>query len=296
VLDVDLATATISELKRLNGLKFVVLLGGEPGLLPTLTHRLGTVIREFGLGLRVETNASWASDPDAAEAFLAPLCELDASVMLSVDAFHEPFVPVQRVACALRALDRLGGRYNLEVPYMDFPAARHALDVRTNELLCELDRLMGRSPCARIFRGPVYFKGRAAHVLAPSVAAGRGVPGEVCDVVPWWSKGSQRTLELLALDPGGWLSKECGIAIGNVRERPVGDILRGFDAEAHPVLSTLIRSGPLGLAQKAAELGYVTRPDYADKCHLCQEARESLRSHYPDLLVPDIHYVEAEAG
>jgi hypothetical protein len=137
----------------------------------------------------------------------------------------------------------------------------------------------------------VFFKGRAAHKLAGLVAEGRGVPSAVCDVVPWWSNGSQRTLELLGLDPEGYLSKECGIAIGNVRQQSVEQIVRSFDAEKHPVLSTLIQSGPFGLAQEALEFGYTLRADYADKCHLCQDARERLVPKYPQYLVPAHHYV-----
>ena len=168
----------------------------------------------------------------------------------------------------------------------------YPLDVRTNELLQDLESRFGRPVGAKTYKGRVFFKGRAAHNLAHLVAAGRGIPTEVCDVVPWWYNGSQRTVELLGLDPQGYLSKECGIAIGNVQQQTVREIVESFDAEQHPVLSTLIRHGPLGLAQEARELGYQIKPDYADKCHLCQEAREHLQEKYPHYLVPKHHYVD----
>ena len=295
VIDFDLAMTTITDLKQHNDLKYVVLLGGEPGLFPKETHALAAAIHQCGLGVRVETNASWATDESAATAFLAPLCAIKADIMLSVDAFHEPFVPLTRVETAIRVLDRLGGKYVVEVPYLDFPAAQHPADIRTNVLLSELEKRLGRKPCATLFTGPVYFKGRAAHALAPAVATGKGVPTDVCDVVPWWSNGSQRTLELLGLDPDGYLTKECGIAIGNVKQQSVKKLIDSFDAETHPILAMLIHQGPLGLAREAAEFGYALKTDYADKCHLCQEAREALRSKYPEYLVPDIHYAEIES-
>ena len=91
------------------------------------------------------------------------------------------------------------------------------------------------------------------------------------------------------------MSKECGIAIGNVRQQTVAQIVQAFDAEQHPVLSTLIHSGPLGLAQEARTFGYTIKADYADKCHLCQEAREHLReSKYAETLVPEHHYLEGD--
>jgi hypothetical protein len=284
--------STILELQRYNNLAYVVLLGGEPGLFPDLTHELAAAIQQAGLGVRVETNASWATDVTSAASFLQPLCAAGALIMLSVDAFHEPFIDLACVERAIRTLDQRQGKYVVEVPYMDFPSARHPLDQRTDELLSELERRLGRRPCAPLCKGPVYFKGRAAHTLAPLVAAGRGVPNDVCDKVPWWSNGSQGTLELLGLDPDGHLSKECGISIGNVKEYSVEELVKSFDAENHPILSVLIHEGPLGLAREAERSGYVLKPSYADKCHLCQEARETLRFRYPKYLAPEIHYAE----
>ena len=51
-----------------------------------------------------------------------------------------------------------------------------------------------------------------------------------------------------------------------------------------------VRIRAFGLAREAQAYGYVLKTDYADKCHLCQEAREYLRGKYPDYLVPEQHY------
>jgi len=287
-----MAISTIRDLHKYNHLDFVVLLGGEPGLLPELTHRLAEAIQKLGIGFRIETNASWAVDDSSAQAFLSPLVKLGGSFLISIDAFHESFIGLDPVERAIRTLDRMGGDYHLEIPYLDFPDARHPLDVRTNELLRELERRIGRSPCAKMYKGPVLFSGRAAHKLAPLVSQDRGVPHEVCDTVPWWDHGSQNTLEFLVLDPEGYVSKECGIAIGQVRTQSVREILESFCPERHPILSVLIHKGPIGLVEEAAKEGFILRSNYADKCHLCQEVREALRNRYPSYLVPEHHYVE----
>jgi len=291
-IDGDLAMLVIRELRRLNGLDQMVLLGGEPGLYPELVHRLCRETAAMGIWTRVETNTSWAVSEDAARAFLEPLVPIRTQIMLSVDAFHEPYIPIERVACAIKVIEVLGNPYVIEVPYLDPAKKTHPLDVRTDELLAELTRLLGHEPTGRMAKGRVYFKGRGAHKLAPLVAAGRGVPSGVCDRVPWWNGGGQSTAQLFGLDPDGYLSKECAIAIGNVKEKSVEEILAAFDAESHPILSTLIHKGPLGLAEEARELGYVIKKDYADKCHLCQEAREVLRARYPEYLTPARQYVD----
>jgi hypothetical protein len=278
----------VDALRRLNDLELVVLMGGEPGLFPELTHRLTAAIAAMGVAVRVETNAFWATDDEAARRFLEPLYEQEASVMFSLDAWHEPFVPSERVARAVRVSEALGGQYNLEMSYLDFPSCEHERDKRSNALLADLERQVGERP--RVYQGTVLFNGRAAERLAQFVAPGRGIPTEICGQVPWWHDGHLKTLDLLILDPNGYLSKGCGIAIADIRQTSVDTVLASYDPTQHPIFSTLLESGPLGLAREAETLGYELKTDYADKCHLCQEAREALLSKYPAFLVPEQHY------
>ena len=295
-LDRDLALECIRSLQEHNDLDLVVLMGGEPGLVPDLTYSLAAETHALGIPVRVETNAYWSTSRQAAKAFLEPLADAEASVMFSLDAFHEPYIPMDRLEHAIQTAAQLEMKHNLEMPYLDVQNHSHAQDKRTDELLAELENRLERSPCCPIYKGPILFNGRAADQLAPLVSAGRGVPAEVCDRVPWWSDGWQETADLLILDPEGYLSKGCCIAIGNVREHPAHEILSTFDARTHPILATLLTDGPLGLAQEATKMGYVLRTDYADKCHLCQEARDVLWKAYPAHLAPAQHYMKDPPG
>jgi hypothetical protein len=268
-------------------------MGGEPGLVPRLTHRLAAAIAAMGLAVRVETNASWATDDEAAHRFLAPLYAHGATVMYSLDAWHERFVPPERVLRAARTSEKLGGQYCLESAFLDHTACSHERDKRTNALLADFVRQVETQP--KVYRGTILYNGRASERLARLVAAGRGVPTEACDRVPWWYGGQLETTELLILDPDGYLSKGCGIAIANIRQTPISAVLAAYDATQHPIFSTLLTSGPLGLAREAQALGYVLRADYADRCHLCQEARQVLLQKYPNYLVPEQHYRQGDS-
>jgi hypothetical protein len=286
VLDVQTAVNAARALRDSNDLEMVVILGGEPGLYPEETYALTSALCDLGLRVRIETNACWATDDEHAVGFLEPLFAAGASVMFSLDAFHEPHVPPERVGRAVRLSSKMGGEYNLESAYLLGPGSTHAIDLRTDALLAQW---AGQS---RVYRGPIFFVGRAASRLAPLVARGRGVPEAPCVAVPWWSNSEQATLELLILDPWGYLSKGCGVAIGNVHQTPVEQILGGYRPEAHPIIGRLIAQGPLALAREAVDRGlYAMRADYADRCHLCQEARAALRTVYPEWLVPDQHYL-----
>jgi hypothetical protein len=290
VIDPDLAMACVRALRARNGLNMVVLMGGEPGLYPELTYGLAAACTDLGLAVRVETNAFWASGEEEVRQFLAPLYALGASVMFSLDAFHEPHVPPERVERALRVSAELGGQHYLEMAYLDVKRRAHPFDRHSDALLTEVERGLGRSPSCRIYQGNVFYNGRAARSLASWVSEGRGVPTDTCERVPWWMDGELDTLDLLILDADGYLSKGCGIAIGRVGPRPVEAILDDFDARAHPIFRTLLETGPLGLAHEAEAMGYTLKADYADKCHLCQEARQVLRPAYPEFLTPARHY------
>lgn len=289
VINSDLAMEVVNALRTQNDLHLVVLLGGEPGLSPNLTHWLAKAIRALNIDVRIESNAFWATNDTAARQFLAPLYADGVSLMFSLDAFHEPFIPLERVERAIRISEQLGGVYNLEIAYLNLTDRSHLEDKHTDMLIAEITERLGFEPHS--YRGNVFFNGRSTERLVDLVSRGRGVPDEPCHVVPWWFNGNLDTLELLILDPDGYLSKGCGIAIGNVKQTSVTDILQSYDAHSHPIISTLLNLGPLGLAQEARELGYVLKQDYADRCHLCQEARQVLRAKYPEHLQPDQHYL-----
>jgi len=292
VIDYDLAMKCIKVLKERNELELVVLMGGEPGLFPDLTHKLAHDINTLNLAVRVETNAFWAKTKESARQFLQPLYAENATVMFSLDCWHEKFIPSDWIENAIRVSDELAGDCNLEIAYLEGPGADNEKDRRTDELLKDMEKRLGRSPCTQVCQGSIFFNGRAAYNIAPLVSAGRGVPNEICNKAPWWLDGDFDTFDLLILDPGGYLSKGCGIAIGNIKDDSVEAVLQSFDVKKHPIFSTLIDSGPAGLAKEAMESGYVMKQDYADKCHLCQDVRDFLhkKGKYPQYLAPKEHY------
>jgi len=277
-------------LKERFGLEMAVVLGGEPSLFADRTHRLMRELDELGLITRIETNASWATTQDEAVEFLLPLKESNTRVMLSLDGFHDPYVSVEKVANAINACVRLGMRFNLELPYLDVTGKEHPVDHRTSELFeaikSKIDIEIPR------YEGNVLFIGRAARRFGDEFAKGRGVPKAICEKVPWWSNGWLEDTQLLILEPGGYITKGCGIAIGNVHKQDLAQMVENYHARENPIFAVLLEQGPYGLARMAQEYGYKLKADYADKCHLCQEARQVLRPYYPGILEPQQHYIQ----
>lgn len=286
--DFELPYLVAERLKAALGLDMAVVLGGEPGLFHSETVKLLQRLKSLGIATRLETNGFWAGSYEDAVRFLEPLVELETYVMLSLDGFHDPYVPLDHVINAAKACKALGVNYNLELPYLDIHNKDNDVDRRTEELFTLFCNAVGDE--IPKYMGPVLFVGRAAETFGEQFALGRGIPQETCTAVPWWPDGELDTTDLVILEPGGYITKGCGIAIGNAYERDVAEILKGYNAWEHPVFSVLMKEGPAGLAKMAEQYGFHMKKDYADKCHLCYEARKSLKPYFDSLLKPDQHY------
>jgi hypothetical protein len=293
VIDVDLAAKCMHDLVETNNLGMVVLLGGEPSIYRREMLAVLSEASSLGLSTRLETNACWAIDYENAVDFLKPIVGLRTQVAVSLDHFHSVYIPLTNIVTAIRACEDLGVDCWVDITYLDNEKRDQPEDLHTKELVKEAEQMLGH-PILKRYEGPVFFTGRSTDKLAKRMAVGRGIPADPCTKVPWWNNGYLDTADLLNLDPEGYLSKGCGIAFGNVRERSAREIIRNFNPFEHPILSVLLKRGPLGLAEEAAEFGFRLGSDYADRCHLCQEAREYLRSRYPELLVPSNHYRETD--
>jgi len=118
--------------------------------------------------------------------------------------------------------------------------------------------------------------------LLASRVAGR--PWEELDTCPW---EELRYPDRIHVDPFGNLHVCQGISIGNLFERPLGEIIAAYRPDEHPVVGPLLAGGPAELARRHQVPPAVR---YADHCHLCYETRRALRKRFPDELAPDQMY------
>jgi hypothetical protein len=78
-----------------------------------------------------------------------------------------------------------------------------------------------------------------------------------------------------------------GVLLGNVEEATLAEMLEAYDPSTHPVIGPLVKGGPAELVR----VFDLSREDgYVDACHLCYEARRTLRERYPEALGPPTVY------
>jgi hypothetical protein len=257
----------LDEARALGTVRWIYFEGGEPFLYyETLVDGV-RLAREAGFSVGIVSNAFWAKSEVEAREQLAPFAGLVDDLSISSDAYHGVEEGITRPDIA-RAAAR-----ELEIP-VDFISVAEP----------EATGVAGSAGKLPPGESAVLFRGRAAEKLASRVAA---KPWEQFDRCPW---EDLREPQRVHVDPFGNLHVCQGISIGNLMQRPLPEIMRDYDADAHPIVGPLLAGGPAEIVRR---YHLPHRAGYADHCHLCYEARRALRERYPEVLTPDQMYGRA---
>ena len=252
------------EAEALGTIKWIYFEGGEAFLQYEILRSGIRRARERGFNVGIVTNAYWATTPGDALEWLQPLAGSVNDLSISSDTYHGSDEGVNYPEIARHAARQL----DIPVDFISVaqPEAAHVPGAG------------GKLPAGE---SAVLYRGRAAEMLASRV---EGEPWEQFDECPW---EDLRRPERVHVDPFGNLHICQGISIGNLLERPLADIMAGYDPGEHPIVGPLLAGGP---AEMIRRYGLPHQDRYADHCHLCYTARRALRQRFPDVLTPDQMY------
>ena len=234
--------------------------GGEPFLYYPLLVEGVRLARERGLSVGIVSNAFWALGVEDAKLWLGELAALGIDdLSLSDDAFHYTGPPPSPAELAREAALSLG-----------MSAASIRIDAPTIESQDEKG--------APVIGGGVMLRGRAAEKLAAGLPLRPGCELRECPHEDLRSPGR------VHLDPYGNLQLCQGLLMGNLFEKPLGEIIAEFDPESDRVLGPILRGGP---AELARSWGVAEREDgYVSPCHMCYLVRRNLVGCAPKTLGP----------
>ena len=235
------------------GVTSVYFEGGEPFLYYAILVRAVRRASDMGFEVGIVSNAYWANSVADAEEWLRPFAGRLADFTVSSDLFHCNECLGERPQNALVAAKWLNiptGMISIDQPEVEGDAA-------------------------------VMYRGRAAKMLVEKATSH---PWEGFDSCP---HEDLREPGRVHLDPLGNIHICQGISIGNLFEAPLKEICENYHADAHPICGPLLDGGPAALVSEY-NLKHASR--YADACHLCYEARTSLRERFPQYLNPDQMY------
>lgn len=235
------------------GVSSVYFEGGEPFLYYAILVKAVRKAADMGFSVGIVSNAYWANTVADAEEWLRPFVGRLADFTVSSDFFH----------CG----ECLG-----EYPQNAMVAAKW-LHIPTGMISIDQPEVNGDAS--------VMYRGRAAKKLVERAASH---PWEGFDSCP---HEDLRSPGRVHLDPLGNIHVCQGVSIGNVFETPLKEICENYNADAHPICGLLLTGGPAALV---TEYNLPHESHYADACHLCYEARTTLRERFPQYLNPDQMY------
>lgn len=238
--------------------------GGEPFLYYAALLSGVEIAASRGFKVGIVSNGYWATDMDDAVTCLRPFTDLIQDLSISSDSYHWSKKLKQRTKNAVVAAEKLA------IPVGVISVAQPEA---TNATL-----VSGQIPAGE---SAVVFRGRAVEKLAARAAQQNWEQYAEC---PFEDLKEPRRVHV---DPLGNVHICQGISLGNVFTQPLGKIFDGYDPDTHPVTGPLLRGGPAELVRR---YGLSCKQGYCDACHLCDEARRSLRVRYPEILTPNQMY------
>lgn len=267
------------------------LAGGEPfGDWPRL---LGIVRAAHDAGMppleKIETNAYWATDEQLIRARLEQLDAFGMEMLhISADAYHQEFIPLDRVRRLLIVARRVLGGPRVRVRW--WQTLHHTPEPR-GKTVFEKQAIFARAARRHADR----IAGRAADRLAPLL------PRQTADHFANRNCQAEILQSLhVHIDPfGNVFPGVCaGIILGNLNNEPADALWNRLSRSwrENPVLSAVVAGGSFELMRRAQEYGYSPRLDgYASKCHLCSDVRQFLfeRGVWPNAIGPADCYANA---
>ena len=268
LMPVDTAISVWQSLKTLAGDRAKIhITGGEPFLYWDHLQEILDQAQRQNLGKvdLIETNGFWATSDKIVRQRLKKLDELGMNrFKVSTDPFHQQYVDAELVRrLAGIAIEILGPERVLVrwQKYLENPTDMKSLSPA--ELEQQSINAVNDYPCR--------FTGRAGGKLAGLVAS-----KSIESLAVMNCKSDFLGAKGVHIDPlGNIFSSTCsGIIIGNVKQTPLEDIWKQFNPQSGGLIKTLFNSGPYGLFDEAAKLGYKREKVYASKCHLCTSIRQ----------------------
>jgi MoaA/NifB/PqqE/SkfB family radical SAM enzyme len=265
-IEKEVAVKTVTELSKLYPIHSVMTFGGEPLLHADTVFAIHEAATKCDIPVRqVITNGYFTNDQARILQVAANLKKSGVnSLLLSIDAFHKEYIPLERVYPFAKALyDEQIEDFKLHPAWVVNREHKNKYNAQTEESLAYFEALQipvskGNNICpagnAAVYLSDFYEK----KPLEPE-----------CDELSCTDCFDE--INTLTIQPSGDV-KICGFIIGNICKESIVEIVQRFDPNKHPLMSRIIKGGVKELLETAKKDGIkVDSSKHYSGCGVCHE-------------------------
>lgn len=254
----------------------VMTFGGEPLLFPATVTAIHGTAAECGVQSRqLITNGFFGAEGDALVKAAEALAKSGVnSLLISADAFHQEFIPLERVYAFAAAAKKAGIEgIRLQPAWLVSRDDDNEYNHRTRECLAALSELELPESQGNV----IFPAGNAVKYLSEYFERQPLDMSFRCGSAPYTD--SLDDIYSLSINPDGSVTA-CSFTIGNILREDIRDILERYDPFASPAMSALINGGISALNDYAAGRSiHIDCGDCFSPCNLCRKISEALKAN-----------------
>ena len=258
--------------------KSIMTFGGEPLLYPEIVCAIHNQAKKMGISLReVITNGLWSTKAEKTNEIAHELAKSGINeVSISVDCFHQEFVPLKIVKRAAASAIEAGiERVCWNPCWVVSKNHENIFNRRTKAILEELRSLNVEESEGNTVQ-PI---GRALSSLAEFLPPKTPLPKGECGDMPYTEPLDQ--VRTISIEPDGRVTVCENFHIGNAFTKDINNILENYDPFKIPEAKAILEKGMDGLMKWAKNRNVEPKPEgYYNICHMCTDLRERASTAY----------------
>jgi len=273
-IDKDIAVEIVRKVGKKYNPKSVMTFGGEPLLYPEIVCAIHKEARKVGIPVRdVITNGFWSRKKEEIQEIAEKLVKSGVNeASVSVDCFHQEFIPLEIVKEAAESLLKAGiARISWNPCWVISKNHDNPYNQKTKAILKQLKDLPIKEGEGNIAQP----EGRAVLWLKDFLPSKTKTPKGKCGEVPYTEELD--SVKTLCVAPDGRIAVCNDFYIGNASETDIIDVIENYDPFKIPEAKAIIKNGTEGLINWARTKG--VEPDsegYYNVCHMCTDIRRRI--------------------
>ena len=275
-VDADTAVNAVKQLAKRYKIESVMTFGGEPLLFADTVCKIHAAARDCGIPKRqLITNGFFTKDERRIDEVAQALCESGVNdILLSVDVFHQEFIPLEPVMVFAEALLKYDApSLRVQPVWVVDENAENLYNNETKRLL----KLFNDKGIQTNEGNNIFPSGNALKHLGEYFTP----PGKIdlslpCGSMPYTERLDE--VSSFGINPNGDVNL-CSVTIGNIYKTDVLDIVDNYDPYTNPAWRAVLDGGVPELLRCAESHGIVVDiSDCRSACGVCREVMAAIKA------------------